>query len=228
MPFSWPFTRKKLNTRTPAEIANQKALSEVQKKYGRMGRHSKVANVLRPNEGYHDPFEIERKQLAKTFLEEGQKEAEKITKGQKQKIIDWASELKEKLNTAKKFNQRGGENKYSITMDIPIFIGKALLFIIGLGLLACGIVAVFAEIAFVISGGGGGTGVIGPGLSLLLVSQSLSMMSMPNFMRPYTNNKPNIVVVNNPMNKVSEVITRNPILGRGFPNSTTRRINRYA
>ena len=193
-----------------------------------MGHHSKVANVLHPNEGYHDPFEIERKQLAKTFLEEGQKEAEKITKGQKQEIIDWASELKEKLNTAKKFNQRGGENKYSITMDIPIFIGKALLFIIGLGLLACGIVAVFAEIAFVISGGGGSSG-SGPGLSLLLVSQSLSMMSMPSLMRPYNNNnKPNIVVVNNPMNKVSEVITRNPILGRGFPNSTTRRINRYA
>ena len=89
-----------------------------------MGHHSKVANVLHPNEGYHDPFEIERKQLAKTFLEEGQKEAEKITKGQKQEIIDWASELKEKLNNTKKFNQRGGGNKYSITMDIPIFIGK--------------------------------------------------------------------------------------------------------
>ena len=206
MPWSWPFTRKRTNTRSPQEIANQRALSEVQQKYGRMGRHSKVANVLFPNEGYHDPFEIERKQLSKKFLEEAQLTAQSITKSDRQEVINWANELKQKVNNS---NIRGGGSNGSINMDIPLKIVSVLLFIIGLGLLAGVVFAVMADIAIAISGGEM------PGLTLLMLNNSLSLM--------------NISGTTSYMSRPEEpVITVNPVTGLAPTPYRRSRRNRRA
>jgi len=187
MPVSWPFTRKRTNIPTLQNLANQKALSAVQQKYGRMGRHSKVANVLFPNEGYHDPFEIERKQLSQKFLEEGQKKAQSITESQKEGIIAWANELKNKIDNVNINGQRGGGK---INIDVPESITKVLLFVIGLGLLGCVVFAVFVDIAIVIAGGEAA------GLSSILLNNSLLFM---NISPPATRREPETFVTVNPI-----------------------------
>ena len=208
MPLSWPFTRKKVNTRSQEEIANQIALSQVQKKYGRVAPHFKVANIMRPNEGKHDPFEIERKELARIFLEEGQKKAERITQGQKEDVIAWATELKEKLTHLN--GQRGGGNGDSVNMSIPAYIGQILLFIIGLGLIACSFFIVFLDIANAMSGGQS------PGLSSLAFSQAIHLM---NLSRP---SLPSVVTAN-PVSRYYENNRSRPSYGSRRKNRRNRR-----
>jgi hypothetical protein len=188
---SWLFTRKRTNTRTPQEIANQRALSEVQYKYGRMGRHSKVANVLFPNEGYHDPFEIERKQLSKKFLEEAQLTAQSITTSEREGVINWANELKHKFQGS---ISGGGGNSGSINMDIPLYIIKVLLFIIGLGLLSGVVFAVFVDLAVAIASGEV------PGLSFFMLNNSLSLMNI-SWATHHTPRREEPVITVNPLKK---------------------------
>jgi hypothetical protein len=182
---SWFFSRKVKNTRSPERIANQMALASVQKKYGRVAQHSKVANVMRPNEGYHDPFAIERKQLAQKFLDKAPKKAASFTSEEKQGLIDWVKELKQ---AAKENQNRGFSGGGSISTNVPTAIVTILCFIVGIGLLAISIGAVFLDIAGAFAGGSSF-------LSMALFSESLNIMGFSE--RPSNNSK--YVGTNNPM-----------------------------
>lgn len=171
----WPFTRKVKPTanHSPEWYANQKALAEVRKKYGRVAHHSRVANVLRPEEGLHDPFAIERKELAQKFLEEAPKKAQKFTSNEKQALMEWGQQLKMAINEENSLQRGGGNSSGFINLPIPMLIGKILLYVIGFALLAMTVAAVFVDIAVAFTSDPGSSN---PFVSALLFNQACSLM----------------------------------------------------
>ena len=196
----WPFTRKvkPAANHSPEWYANQKALAEVRKKYGRVATHSRVANVLRPEEGLHDPFAVERKKLAQKFLEEAPKKAEKFTSNEKQALMEWGQHLKMALNEENRLQRGGGNMNDFIHLPIPVLIGKILLYVIGFALLAMTVAAVFVDIAVTFSGNSPNSD--NPFLSAILFNQACNLM----FTTHTTNNsEQNSVVTNNPVSHTS-------------------------
>ena len=173
----WPFTRKTkpVANHSPEWYANQKALAEVRKKYGRVAPHSRVANVMRPEEGLHDPFAIERKQLAKKFLEEVPKKVQSFTSTEKNALIEWGQQLQVALHEEKNRSKGSGkniENRF-ITLPIPIIIVKILLFVIGFALLAMTVATIFLDIALVFMNNSDGSN---PFMSVLLFNQASNLI----------------------------------------------------
>ena len=152
------FTRK--NKRTPNQLAANARTSaywQAKQKYGRSG-HSKIANIgVGSNSptnklGRHNQFFIDKEKYAELFLNEVQNKAKSISTEEKKAVIEFADNLKNKLDDPSNItnNSRGIP---SIYIEVPVVIGKILLFLIGFGLFAIGFAAVFVDIAMAITSG---------------------------------------------------------------------------
>lgn len=172
--FKRMFTRKANNKPKNNRSANNKAAYqaewEVRSKYGR-GAHSRVANVLRPNEGPHNYVAKEKQRLEAYYKKIYASKLATITPSHKQGLIDIGKQIQEKLGAAAAAGG-GGSDSDSINISIPRVLGKVLLFAIGLALLALALGAIFIDLALASNGSGG------PGVSSLMFMQSASFMGL--------------------------------------------------
>lgn len=174
--FKRMFTRKAKNSPLPknTQSSNNKAAFraewEVRSKFGR-GAHSRVANVLKPEEGPHNHVAKERARLEAFYKKQYASKLATITPSHKQGLIDIGKQIQEKLGSAAAAG--GGSGPDTINISIPKVIAKVLLFAIGLALLALTIGAIFIDVLLSANGGGSSGG-----LTSLIALQSFTFMGI--------------------------------------------------
>ena len=130
------------------KMAAMQAKYEVQSRYGR-GAQSRVANVLRPQEGPHNIVAKEQKALQQKYRMQYLRKLNKITDSDKVGLLEFAKKLRLQV---KQHAQFGGayndRNDKSIVLEIPFAIAKILLFAIGVALLVFAIGASIADALF--------------------------------------------------------------------------------
>jgi hypothetical protein len=164
--FSSLFRGKKNTTNTTRRsnknmrnAAATQAHWKVRSKYGRAAQ-SRVANVLRPNEGPHNYVAKEQKQLAEQIFVELDGITKSITPEQQAVISDVRDNIQSDVQRA----VQSGADRMTIT--VPTFIGSLLVRLLGilLGLaLLGGLIAAFI-IAPVITGPAVGASIAGAGV----------------------------------------------------------------
>lgn len=137
------------------KMAAMQAKYEVQGKYGR-GAHSRVANVLRPQEGPHNIVAKEQKALQEKYRLQYLRKINKITNSDKIGLLEFAKKLQLQVKQHAHFggayndryNERNSSRNKSIVLEVPFAIAKILLFAIGVALLVFAIGASIADTLF--------------------------------------------------------------------------------
>jgi hypothetical protein len=137
------------------KMAAMQAKYEVQGRYGR-GAQSRVANVLRPQEGPHNLVAKEQKALQQKYRLQYLRKINKITNSDKIGLLEFAKKLQLKVKQHTQFggayndryNERNNNRNKSIVLEVPFAIAKILLFAIGVALLVFAIGASIADTLF--------------------------------------------------------------------------------
>jgi len=137
------------------QMAASRAKFEVKSRFGRAAQ-SRVANVLRPEEGPHNIVGKEEKALAEKYKQQYIRKLEKITNVEKLGLLQFAKKLRLQVNQHIKMG--GGADKNgnqgNLMVEIPMTIVKILLFAIGVALLVFSIGAGIAAALFTGSNSG--------------------------------------------------------------------------
>jgi hypothetical protein len=145
------------------QLAAMRAKYEVQGKYGRSAQ-SRVANVLRPQEGPHNIVAKEQRALAEKYKREYLRRVQRITTTEKIGLLQFAKKLRLKVKQHVKMG--GGQNgNGGILIEIPMSIVKILLFAIGIALFILSLGVAIADTLFL--------GNAGLGTPVLMASYSL-------------------------------------------------------
>ena len=134
------------NTNAKAKAANFRARNEALKEVGRAGFHSRVANVLRPEEGLHNSAAIRYKELAVKYFNELDAAIAGITPQQKAVISRVHTALQSETAQAVQSGAR------EVVIVIPLFIANLLVILLNILILAVKVGSFIFMIGLLLSG----------------------------------------------------------------------------
>lgn len=163
-------TRRNRNNNAMKNAAALRAAYTVKSKYGRSGQ-SRMANVLRPEEGPHNSVAKEQTQLAAQYYNELQSAISNITSEQKSALTKLRATLQSE--TAQAIQSGATE----VVIRIPIFLVNIILVLLNvfLFMLQVGLFIAITALSFV---GGEMSVSNSPGTSLLPLLSSGTLASM--------------------------------------------------
>jgi hypothetical protein len=136
------------NSEARASAAMLRARSNALREVGRAGFHSKVANVLRPDEGLHNSAAIRYQELAVQYFDELEAAITSITPEQRTIISRVRSALQSETAQAVQSGAR------EVAIVIPLFIANLIVILLNILLLAVRVGGFILMIGLFLSGAG--------------------------------------------------------------------------